>query len=392
MKVSLIVAAGGVGRRFLKGRKKKKQAGKLFVSLGSRPLLAHTLDAFRGLPSVREIFLALPPGTEPWVRAHVLNGRQGPPVRLVRGGKTRAESVHNALLRTSPQNPWVLVHDGARPFPPRGVIQRLLRRPPKAEAAILGRAVVPTMKRISSRGEVLETVDRRELFEAQTPQLVKRSFLLRAYRENPRAFAATDEASLVESLGGRVKAVTHAAWNVKVTTPEDLKLAEAYYFSTREATRTGFGRDTHRLVEGRKFYLGGVRIPFEKGALGHSDGDALLHAVSDALLGAVAAGDIGEWFSDKNPRYKNIRSPLILKKVLEETKKRGWVSAHVDTVIILERPRLGPHKNKIRKNLAGLLGLNESSVSIKAKTAEGLGPEGEGRAVTCEALVTLKKL
>ena len=110
----------------------------------------------------------------------------------------------------------------------------------------------------------------------------------------------------------------------------------------------GFGRDTHRLVEGRKLYLGGVRIPFKKGALGHSDGDALLHAVSDAILGALGAGDIGEWFSDKNPRNKNIRSEKILRKVLEEAHKKHWTPSHVDTVIILEKPRLGPYKKIIR--------------------------------------------
>jgi 2-C-methyl-D-erythritol 2,4-cyclodiphosphate synthase len=154
----------------------------------------------------------------------------------------------------------------------------------------------------------------------------------------------------------------------------------------------GFGRDTHRLVLGRKFYLGGVRIPFEKGAIGHSDGDALLHALSDAILGGVGAGDIGEWFSDKNPRYKNIRSEIILKKVLSEAKKRGWAPFHVDTVVILERPRLTAYKPAIRKKMAGLLELEETSVSVKAKTQEGLGPEGQGLAVTCEVIVTLRSL
>ena len=153
--------------------------------------------------------------------------------------------------------------------------------------------------------------------------------------------------------------------------------------------RIGLGRDTHRLVAGRKFYLGGVRIPFEKGALGHSDGDALLHAAADALLGAVGSGDIGEWFSDRNPRFKGLRSEKILKTVLEEVRRKGWAPACLDTVILLEKPRLGPHKKVIRAHLAKLLGLAEDCVSVKAKTLEGLGPEGQGLAVTCEALVTL---
>jgi 2-C-methyl-D-erythritol 2,4-cyclodiphosphate synthase len=219
---------------------------------------------------------------------------------------------------------------------------------------------------------------------------------VKAYRENPNAFLATDESSLVESVGGQMKVHPHSGWNVKVTTPEDLKLAEGLLSvgATRRVAPTikiGFGRDTHRLVKGRKLYLGGVHIPFEKGALGHSDGDALLHAVADAILGATGSGDIGEWFSDKSPRFKGIRSEKILRKVLEEARQRGWVPQQMDSVITLERPRLGNRKKEIRKKLARMTGLPEASISIKAKTAEGLGPEGEGLAVTCEALAVLKQ-
>ena len=392
MNVSLIIAAGGAGKRFFGGSKEKNRLGKLFLSLGGQPLLAHTLQSFQEIPQIREMVLAIPPGTQKWVKRRLLNGFwQGPPIRLVPGGRTRAESVWNALERTSSKNDWILVHDGARPFPPRGAISKLLQKGAGVDGAILARPVVPTLKRVASKnGAVLETVDRSSLFEAETPQLVRRSVLLKAYRENPKAFLATDESSLVESIGGRVKVLSHSGWNVKVTTPEDLALAEAYFCSG--PSTIGFGRDTHRLVRGRKLYLGGVRVPFEKGALGHSDGDVLLHAVSDAILGALGAGDIGEWFSDRNPRYKNIRSEKILNRVLREARKKGWAPSHMDSVIILEKPRLGRYKKIIRKKLAGLLHLNEEAVSVKAKTMEGLGPEGEGLAVTCEALVQLRKL
>ena len=392
MNVSLIIAAGGTGKRFSRGSKEKSRLSKLFLDLAGQPVLAHTLEAFQEIPQIREIILAIPPGTQEWVRRHLLNGRrEGLAIRLVRGGKTRAESVWNALKRTSPKNDWVLVHDGARPFPPRQAILELLQKPPRAEGVILARPVVPTLKRvIPGNDQVLETIDRSFLFEAETPQLVRRSFLLKAYRENPKAFLATDESSLIESLGGRVKVLSHSRWNIKVTTPEDLRLAEAYFCSG--PSTVGFGRDTHRLVKGRKLYLGGVRIPFEKGALGHSDGDVLLHAVSDAILGAIGAGDIGEWFSDRNPRTKNIRSEKILRRVLEEAHKRHWGPSHVDSVVTLEKPRLGPYKKIIRRKLAGLLHLEGEAVSVKAKTMEGLGPEGEGLAVTCEAIVLMRPI
>jgi 2-C-methyl-D-erythritol 2,4-cyclodiphosphate synthase len=145
-------------------------------------------------------------------------------------------------------------------------------------------------------------------------------------------------------------------------------------------------------VKGRKFYLGGIVIPSPKGALGHSDGDALLHAIADAILGAIGAGDIGEWFSDRDPKFKNIRSTRILATILAEAKRRGWQPYHADTNIILETPKLYKHKPRIRKSVAKLLGLPEKDVSIKARTREGLGPEGEGLAVTCETVVSMKKV
>ena len=425
--VSLIIASAGQGKRFLEGRKSRNGVGKVFQELGGKPLLAHAVDSFLGIPQIREIVIAVPRGTESWVRKNVLKvceesggpRRAAPRFQVVPGGATRAESVLNALRKTSPRNEWVAVHDGARPFPPKKMVFEMLEicrggvsppspsgrgdRAPTLDAVILARPVVPTLKRVAPEsGQVVETVDRSSLYEAETPQLVRRSLLLKAY-ENKSSLAATDESTLIESLGGRVKVLSHSGWNVKVTTPEDLKLAEAYYEgrggvsppgrgNLAPTTKIGFGKDTHRLVKGRKLFLGGVRIPYELGALGHSDGDALLHAVSDALLGAAAAGDIGDWFSDRNPGNKNIRSEKILKKVLELVRRMGWAPTQVDTVVLLEKPRLGPLKKTIQKNLARLLALGTDSVSIKAKTMEGLGPEGEGLAVTCEAVALLRKI
>lgn len=390
MNVSLIIAAGGSSQRFLKARRSKSKFSKLFLSLGGKPLLRHTLESFYGIPQIREIILAVPRGTEGWIRAHVLNGHAGSRIRIIPGGRTRAESVWKALSKTTPRNDWVLVHDGARPFPPRDEIKKMLQNSPKEDGVILGRAVVPTIKQISPKGEILGTIDRSHLFEAETPQLVRRSVLVKAYQKNPNAFKATDESSLVEAIGGHMKVRAHTGWNVKITTPEDLKLANVRQGNISVAI--GFGRDTHRLVEKRKFYLGGILIPFKKGALGHSDGDTLLHSISDAILGAVASGDIGEWFSDRKAKFKNIRSAKILQTVLLEARRKGWLPAQVDSVITLEKPRLGSLKKKIRENLAKLLNLPLDSVSVKAKTAEGLGPEGEGLAVTCEAVALMRKL
>jgi 2-C-methyl-D-erythritol 2,4-cyclodiphosphate synthase len=259
---------------------------------------------------------------------------------------------------------------------------------------ILARKVVPTIKKVLTEdGRILETVDRGTLYEAETPQLVRRETILKAYQQNPKAFEATDEAGLLEAIGARVRVVSHGDWNPKLTTLTDLMLAKAMTEKKHsQEVRVGIGFDTHRLVKGRKLYLGGIVIPSPKGALGHSDGDALLHALADAILGAIGAGDIGEWFSDRDPKFKNIRSTKILAVILAEAKRRGWCPFHADTNIILESPKLYAHKSRIRKNVAKCLGLPEQDVSIKARTREGLGPEGEGLAVTCEAVISMRKV
>jgi 2-C-methyl-D-erythritol 4-phosphate cytidylyltransferase/2-C-methyl-D-erythritol 2,4-cyclodiphosphate synthase len=439
MSVTVIIAAGGSGTRFLKSKKAKGNRSKLFFSLGGKPVLAHALEAFREIREIREILLAVPRGSENWIRKHLLSGGgTRPPVRLVRGGRTRAESVRNALRKSSPQSKWILVHDGARPFPPRSGIVQLLRKRHGTDGILLGRPVIPTLKEVAPRdGRILGTVDRSRLFEAETPQLVRRSLLLKAYRKNPSALLVTDESSLLESVGAKVRILPHSSWNVKITTPHDLALAEAYHASLQGGRRPtpvgpakqsgvlrradrpvpddqaadrrstdrrpfgarneavpvaiGLGRDTHRLVAGRPFYLGGRRIPFEKGTLGHSDGDALLHAIADALLGALGLGDLGDWFPPTDSRFKNLRSEKFLKRILKGVRKEGWQPERIDSVIILERPKLGPYKERIQKEVSRILEMPAEGVSIKAKTQEGLGPEGEGRAVTCEALVLLRR-
>jgi 2-C-methyl-D-erythritol 4-phosphate cytidylyltransferase/2-C-methyl-D-erythritol 2,4-cyclodiphosphate synthase len=405
MRVSLIVAAGGAGERFQKSlrrsRAKTPRRGenisgvlrsKISFPLKGESIFARALGAFKAVPQIREIIVAAPRRDIPSLRGLAAGFPRR--VRWVCGGKTRAESVWNALKKTRETNPWVMVHDAARPLIDPEVIRKILRvarRGKKIDGVIAAKKVVPTIKRADKIGNIRTTVDRENLYEAETPQLVRRNLLVGAYRKNPDAFLATDESSLLESLGAKMKVLGHDGWNPKITTAKDYDLARAYVGARKEnVMRTGLGKDTHRLAARRRFYLGGIEIPFEKGSLGHSDGDAVLHAVTDALLGAIGAGDIGDWFSDKDPKNKGVRSEKFLRRILSEALKRGFSPEHVDTVITLEKPKLGPYKKKIKKNIARILGLPEDSVSVKAKTAEGLGPEGEGRAVSCEAVMTVR--
>ncbi|MFH0985244.1 MAG: 2-C-methyl-D-erythritol 2,4-cyclodiphosphate synthase [Candidatus Omnitrophota bacterium] len=398
MRISLIIPAAGLGNRFRQslGRSDKRDAplgSKLLYQLNGEPVLLKTLRAFAKISEIHETIVAISPEMRPEVKKWKQLTR-GARIQWILGGKTRAESVWKALKKTSPRSDWVMVHDGARPLVTPEAVRQVIKAAKGWDGVILARKVVPTIKKVlTSDGPIHETVDRGTLFEAETPQFVRREVLLKAYTQNPKAFEATDEAGLLEAIGARVRVVSHSDWNPKLTILTDLKLAQAMTEkNVPQEVRVGIGFDTHRLVPGRKLYLGGVVIPSPKGSLGHSDGDALLHAITDAILGAIGAGDIGEWFSDRDPKFKNIRSTKILTTVLAEAKRRGWQPYHVDTNIILESPKLYAHKPKIRKSVAKCLGLSEQDVSIKARTREGLGPEGEGLAVTCEALVSMRKV
>ena len=400
MQASLIVAAGGLGSRFLESSQNpllKKSPSKLFFPLQGKPVLSHCLETFQACPQISETILAVPAGTEKQILA--LAKRSGwRKVKVLSGGKTRAESVLKALKRANRKSDWVMVHDGARPFVSKEMLDQLFRAASSADGVIAAKKVVPTIKQADPNRQIVRTLDRSSLYEAETPQLVKKRLLQKAFDTLTDALNATDEASMLEALSAKVKLVTHDTWNPKITSYKDWELAEAYLGTVPALrglsleTRVGFGRDIHRLVEGRKFILGGVRIPFPKGPLGHSDGDALLHALSDAILGAAGLGDIGEWFSDRDPKHKNIASGKILQTIMEAVKKKGWRIVNADTVVILEKPKLSPYKAKIRETVSKLLGIEPDRVSIKAKTMEGFGPEGQGLAISCEALVTLKKL
>lgn len=393
LRVALIIAAGGSGTRFVESIPSKSAVdhaalSKLFCSLGGQTVLARTLKAFRGQKEIQEIIIAAPLSAKKRT-LEIARSIGIKNLTCVKGGKTRAESVYNALRGLKSNADWVMVHDGARPLVDGHALANLIHSTAGTEGVILARKVVPTIKEAGADGRILRTVDRSALYEAETPQLVRRDMLNLAYKKNSKALQATDESSLIESVGGHTKVVTHSGWNPKITTFKDLELAEAY-LNRHAQVRTGFGRDIHRLVKGRKLYLGGIRIPYELGSLGHSDGDVILHAVADAILGAIGAGDIGDWFSDKNPKFKNARSEKFLEAILEECKKLNAQIQHVDTVVTLERPKLASFKNKIKLNIARILDLQPAQVSVKAKTNEGLGAEGEGLAVSCVSIATVK--
>jgi 2-C-methyl-D-erythritol 2,4-cyclodiphosphate synthase len=284
----------------------------------------------------------------------------------------------------------VLVHDAARPFASTALAQSVIEAAVERGAAVPVVPVPDTTKKVA-RGVVTETLDRAELRLAQTPQGFRRDILEDAYRVLSGA-DVTDDATAVELAGHAVAAVQGEPGNFKVTMPVDLELASLIANCRRgfgPGYRAGTGSDTHRLVEGRDLVLCGVTIPCERGLDGHSDADVATHALCDALLGAVAEGDIGVHFPPGDPAYKDISSLVLLDRVADLVRSKGCRIVNVDLTIVAEAPRLQPHMQAMRRTLADRLGLDLSAVSIKATTTEGVGPEGEGRAISSSAVAVV---
>lgn len=391
MKVSAILAAAGAGSRLRKSVPSPFRLPKALWPLADQPIFLHSLETLLTSPAISEIILVLPPAELRKIKSQMeslSSGRKR--IHFVSGGSSRADSVYRGLKRVSRASSWVLVHDAARPFLTVDGIRSVLNAARHSGAAIAAKPIRSTVKQ-SQGGKVLRTVSRDHLWEAQTPQVSRKEWLEKAYRNYLKhPFPATDESSLLEAIGKSVELVPLHQNNLKITTGEDLELAEKWLRGP-VSSRVGHGTDLHRLIKGRPFLLGGERLKWHSGPLGHSDGDVLLHALSDAILGAVGMGDIGEYFSDRDRRFKNISSQKILAHGLKLAGEKGWHIENADCIIHLEKPRLGSYKTKIRRRVAALLGLSVDAVNIKAKTAEGLGSVGRGEAVACDVTVLMRQ-
>jgi 2-C-methyl-D-erythritol 4-phosphate cytidylyltransferase / 2-C-methyl-D-erythritol 2,4-cyclodiphosphate synthase len=284
----------------------------------------------------------------------------------------------------------VLIHDAARPFLSRRLVIDVLRAAAADGAATAALPMNETVKR-GEDGWVRETVDRAALHRIQTPQAFRRSTLEEAHRAAVRnRFRGTDDAVLVERLGARVRLVAGDAWNVKVTVPEDITVAEALLNrGDRGAPRVGIGFDAHRFAAGRTLVLGGVAIDHPRGLLGHSDADVVAHAVMDALLGAAGCGDIGRHFPPTDPGYAGANSLLLLRRVREMIGQRGWRPAQVDVVVMAEAPHLAPHVPAMREALAAALDVSPENVNVKATTLEGMGAFGREEGIGAHAVASV---
>ncbi|MBQ0039152.1 MAG: 2-C-methyl-D-erythritol 2,4-cyclodiphosphate synthase [Treponema sp.] len=309
---------------------------------------------------------------------------------FVEGGATRQSSVFNAIKAIPEKDSIVLIHDAARPFVSKEIIENVIDAVEQYGAAVPAIAPVDTQKEIDSDGTIKRHLVRKDLVAVQTPQGFLLEPLLACHaKAAEKKFEYTDDTEIWDNFpeftdGKKVFVVEGNKANKKITFVQDIP-------ENNTMTRIGIGTDLHRLVEGRKFYLGGIEIPCDKGEDGHSDGDVLLHAIADALLGAGGLGDIGSYFPPDEPQWKNADSKMLLKKIWDDVLKAGWKLNNLDCVVETEKPKVLPWREKIIESIASVLETETSRVFVKAKTNEKQDSVGAGNAIKAYCVCLLER-
>lgn len=377
-----IVLAGGSGSRMGADR------NKVLMPLCGVPVILRSVQAFRGL--VERVILVSRAEDAAEMQA-IMQSADGP-VTMAVGGSTRQESVWNGLCVLPEGCTHVLIHDGARCLVDSDTIRRCMA---SVEAYGTGVAAVPavdTIKQVDGDEIVRATPDRAALRAVQTPQGFTTAIIRQAHEHaRQTGYLGTDDASLVEHMGLPVRLTPGSRRNLKLTTPEDMMMAEAFLNGGFPALRVGQGYDVHRLVPGRKLILCGVEIPHTLGLLGHSDADVALHALMDAMLGAMALGDIGKYFPDTDERYKGISSMLLLTHVHELLAQHHARVTNCDVTIVAQKPKLLPYIPQMRQNVADALALPVDRVNIKATTTERLAFEGREEGISAQAVCMVQQ-
>ena len=381
---ALIVAAGRGARASAGEGSQPKQ----YEHINGVPVLAHTLHPFMRNCGVSHVQVVIHPDDT----ALYCSATEGlsvlPPVM---GGANRQASVLAGLEALAAHSPrYVLIHDAARPFVTRDVISRVLAALDTHQAAIAAQPVADTLKRAASDGTISETVDRANLWRAQTPQGFHFDAILAAHRKAAAAGRTgfTDDAALAEWAGLPVYLVTGSSTNTKITTAEDLIAANRAEYSA-SYSRSGLGFDVHAFAPGDHVWLGGIRIAHTHKLDGHSDADVVLHALTDALLGTIGDGDIGQHFPPSDPQWKGAASIMFLNDAVRRVRARGGRILNADITVLAEAPKIGPHRVAMQTQIAKALGCSPRDIGIKATTTETLGFVGRREGIAAMAVTTV---
>ena len=369
MNCCFIILAGGESKRF------NSITPKPYHLYRGKPLLLHSIDKIKDYSKFNKIIIVINKKHKIHIKKLKIKD-----VKIVIGGKTRAESAYEGLKSIKRYNiKNVMIHDAARPNFSLDLLNRL------SKELKLNDCVVPAIKTTDSiKQKILNTVTnlkRENIYLIQTPQAFnyKKLYAL----QNNRGVEVTDDANLFVKAGKKIKIIKGEINNIKITMNSDIKI--------NHFIKYGLGFDVHRLVPNKKLYLGGIRIPSPIGTLGHSDGDPVLHAVTDAILGACSMGDIGEKFSDKNKKFKNIRSTILLSEIIKQTEKSGYLINNIDINIITQKPKIQKYKKQITNCIAKICKISPLQINIKGKTTEKLGLIGKEKAIACEVIASVIK-
>lgn len=383
---ALIVAAGsGVRAGQKQGRPKQ------YCLAGGKPILRRTLEAFLFHPEIAAVVVVMRAGDEALYAEAVAGLDTDKLLQPVPGGATRQLSVKAGLDALEAHAPHaVLIHDAARPFISAACISDTIAALDTSDGAIAAAPVTDTLKR-GEDGRSAGTVDRAGLWRAQTPQTFIYDKIVAAHRAAGERTDFTDDASIAEWHGLSVALVSNTSENMKITTAEDLVMADMIASGgvALPDVRVGSGFDVHAFEDGDHVTLCGVKIPHDKGLKAHSDGDAGLHALTDALYGTIGAGDIGDHFPPSDPQWRAMDSTVFLKHAVALVAEKGGRITNADVTLICERPKVGPHRDAMRARMAEILGIEIERVSVKATTSEQLGFTGRREGIAALASATV---
>ena len=376
MRFSFILLAGGDSNRF------KSNIPKQYHKIAGKTLIDISIDKIKEFKEIKKIIIVFNKKHKKYLKKIKFRN-----IKLISGGSNRSKSTYNALNYLKKQNniDKVLIHDAARPNFSQRLIKDIFKNSKKNKIVIHVLKLQDALKEKKKKNKTL-SLDKKKFFLTQTPQCFNLNEIFQLHKKNISKYISDDYSLIVNN--NKVKLIKGEKRNFKITDQEDFDL---FRNLNRSNLKVGIGFDVHRLVAGKKLYLGGVNIPSPLGTLGHSDGDPVLHAIIDAILGACQMGDIGEKFSDKNKKYKNISSSKLVQKVIKEAKEKNYAINNIDINIITEAPKLKKFKERIVNNIGKLCNISLSKINIKAKTTEKLGVIGQKKAIAAEVIMSVIK-
>ena len=375
MNFCLILLAAGDSKRF------EYKIPKPFIKVAGKTILELSLLKFSNIKQIKNIIVVINKKHRKFIKK--IESKKF--IKII-GGRTRQQSTLKALKyikKNKLKCSNVLIHDSARPNISNRLIRKIINNS-KKNTVIPKISVNDALKSLFNNK--LLNYTRENFFLTQTPQSYNFKNILNLHM-NKKLHYKDDDLSLLDSLK-KVKFIEGEKRNFKITTQEDLKIFKNSMISKN---KIGIGFDIHKLVPGRKFYLGGLNIKSRLGTLGHSDGDPVLHSIIDAILGACNMGDIGTLFSDKNKKFKNIRSTILLKNVIKKIKSNGFYINNLDINIITQTPKVSRYRRKMIKNISKFCEISQDKINIKGKTTEKLGIIGRERAIATEVVASVIK-